>query len=151
VGDLEVIQVTPNIFRGPRPKNLRELFRKKVQRIINLESGVVDYFTDDDYEASLPIAVNRGVEYMEVDLSNIFPPSRKKIESILEVLRADPTKRTFIHCMAGKDRTGFVCAVIRMQLCGWGYRRAVNEMIEMGQHWRYRWWIRFLKKYQVKR
>ena len=39
---------------------------------------------------------------------------------------------TLIHCHAGKDRTGLVCALIRCKYFNWDCERALNEAISFG-------------------
>jgi protein-tyrosine phosphatase len=34
----------------------------------------------------------------------------------------------FVHCHRGIDRTGMMCAVYRMVVCGWSKEEALDEM-----------------------
>ena len=38
----------------------------------------------------------------------------------------------FVHCQRGADRTGMVCAMYRVVVCGWTKDAAVQEMKEGG-------------------
>jgi protein tyrosine/serine phosphatase len=38
----------------------------------------------------------------------------------------------FVHCQRGADRTGMICAMYRVVLCGWPKDAAVQEMKEGG-------------------
>ena len=37
-----------------------------------------------------------------------------------------------MHCQRGADRTGLVCAVYRVAVCGWTREEAIREMKEGG-------------------
>lgn len=38
----------------------------------------------------------------------------------------------FVHCQRGADRTGMVCAMYRITVCGWTRKEAIREMKEGG-------------------
>jgi hypothetical protein len=150
---MAVFEVTTNVFRGPRPKDLMELHNEGVTHVICLQSGVFERFHDDDYERAWQYeAIYSNMRRIDIDCGGILPPSKKEVADFIRVMRHlwDPNPGApviYIHCMAGKDRTGFMCAVFRMVLQRWSFDQAVTEMKAMGQHRRYRWWIPFLKAY----
>ena len=49
-----------------------------------------------------------------LDILNNAPPSYRKI---LLHLANEPSKPLIVHCTAGKDRTGVICALV-LSLCG---------------------------------
>jgi tyrosine-protein phosphatase SIW14 len=49
-------------------------------------------------------------------------------EGFLKVVD-DPTNRpVLVHCLAGRDRTGIMCAIYRMEFDQWDNRKAADEM-----------------------
>jgi protein tyrosine/serine phosphatase len=50
-------------------------------------------------------------------------------------LMADPANQpVFVHCRQGRDRTGVVVAVYRMEIDGWSREEAEEEMQAYGFH-----------------
>jgi protein tyrosine/serine phosphatase len=45
----------------------------------------------------------------------------------------------FVHCQRGADRTGMVCAMYRIVICGWTKDAAIQEMKEGGFHFNTGW------------
>jgi hypothetical protein len=56
----------------------------------------------------------QGFVHAYTDILNNAPPSYRKI---LLHLAYDPSKPLIVHCTAGKDRTGVICALV-LSLCG---------------------------------
>lgn len=136
------------LYRGPRP-SLSEVIAGKFQLVISLESGVYEFFHDDDLES----AEHANGKLFEMSpMSDFFPPSKLQVGRVLEILKTSQASKiqTLLHCKSGVDRTGFVVAVYRMQVQGWSYSRAHAEWVAMGRHWRYFWWAYWLRKYEGK-
>lgn len=138
--------VANNLWRGPRPKTFDEISDAGFSDIIDLESGTYDLLHDDKYEEQL--ALERTVINHRITCSYFSPPYSTQVEEFLKIVTDPNVKKVFVHCQAGKDRTGFMCAVYRMKVCGWSYEQAVKEYKDMGLHWYYYWWIPALKKYK---
>lgn len=144
-------EVTPNLYRSGRPQDLLTINALGIKQIINLQSGIYEFWRDDAYE--LGLVRDCSLIYREIDCFALFPPSPAAVELAHSFIEAGEAlgHKTLIHCKAGVDRTGFVIAAYRMQKQGWSYKEAVAEVIRMGQHRRYRWWNLFLKQYEVKK
>lgn len=150
-----MIAVTGKIYRGPRPKSLQELRDKGFTRVIDLQSGAYELFHDDKYEEEKKSGID-GIQVTDLDLSDIFPPDRATMHRLIYALAfameySSPSYKIYIHCLHGKDRTGFAVAAFRMQYMKWNFNEAVKEMFSMGFHnFPYLWWVPFLKQYEVK-
>jgi hypothetical protein len=130
-------------WRGGRPKDLSDLIYLGFQRVINLQSGTEDYLTTSRYEDDLNNPPP-DIEIFELRWSNIFPPTKKQAERIIELLKVP--KQTYIHCHSGVDRTG---AAILLHLCanhGWAFETAWKNMKSMGMHPWFFWWKPFLRR-----
>ena len=139
-----MIHVANNLWRGPRP-NPKDLLDAGINKIISLESGIYELAHDDRYENWYP--TDYGVEFYDIGCSDFLPPEPEKVLKVMDIIMGS-SQKIYIHCLAGKDRTGFMCAVYRMKLCGWSYEQAIDEMDRLGFHWWYFWWKPFLKIYK---
>lgn len=138
-----LVDIANNLYRGPRPNDLRLLKDQGIKRVISLESGVYDFFHDDKFEHQSPS--DFGMEAYSLRCSDFTPPQDWVIRKVLQ-LTCD-AKPTYIHCLSGVDRTGFVCAAYRMQMNGWPFTVANAEWISLGRHPWYFWWEYKLKNW----
>lgn len=124
-----VAEVASGIYRGSQPEgpegwaSLRKLGVKTVVSLRTLHGEKKD-------------VIAAGLEPVEVplvaDLRGSRPPSREDVQKFLDTLR-DPAKRpVYFHCAFGKDRTGTMCAIYRMEVDGWTPDEAYAEMEHFG-------------------
>jgi protein tyrosine/serine phosphatase len=75
------------------------------------------------------------------------PPTDAELKAFFDVV-LDPAKRpVFVHCAHGKDRTGTMCAVYRMEVDGWTPEKAFEEMQKFGFHDLYTDLEKYVKAY----
>lgn len=135
-------------YRGPRTQTLRELIHADFKLVIDLESGIYEKFSDDIYEAEAKSIT--GFEYVRrIPCSDLFPPNKQRVGQFLYFIKRSDEK-TYVHCLSGVDRTGFMVAVYRMQIQGWAFDAAYSEWVKEGRHWWYDWWKYSLKKWENK-
>lgn len=141
--------VEGKLYRGQRPQSFDQLKANKIVAIVNLQFGWHEIFNDDFYEKNSPW--HNGFDYWRVECSDFFPPTPEQVNDVLSLIEMVDGP-TFIHCRHGKDRTGFMCAVYRMQVQGWTFEQAKDELFAEGFHWfPYFFWLKELKKYEVKK
>ena len=140
-----MLQVDKFLWRGQRPKDLNDLRNAGIQRIISLQSGIFELLHNDLVERQFPCEF--GMEQYDLKSSDIKPPEPWAVRKFLELMMFN-SKPTYIHCLHGVDRTGFMCAVYRMRFQGWSYERALDEWKALGRHPWYWWWERTLKKWE---
>lgn len=134
------------LWRGSRPLDLNVVKSLGIKRIISLESGIYDLFHDGQLiERQFPCEF--GMEQYDLKSSDFTPPEDWAVKKFLTLMRGCP-EPTFIHCLSGADRTGFMCAVYRMRMQGWSYEAARQEWVRLGRHPWYFWWESSLKKWQ---
>lgn len=75
------------------------------------------------------VAKSLGMEVVVVDWRK-NAPSAQELRALLDFL--NEKNRVLLHCHAGRDRTGFVVALQRMQQLHWSVERAVQEMEAYG-------------------
>ena len=116
-------KVTDDLYRGAQPtaKGIEQLKDIGIKTIINLRSA----HSDKDEIGQIDI----GYESIN------FKPWHVEQEDIKRFLAivTDKTKTpVFVHCKYGADRTGFMCAVYRIAVCGWEKQAAIDEMVNGG-------------------
>lgn len=134
--------VDRNAYRGPRPKDLAELVPHGITSIIDLESGVYDLLNGQvpQFPADL------GMDYFHMPCSDISPPPDFYVEKAI-TLMAEENRITYVHCLSGVDRTGYVCAAYRVCIQKWTLDAAVAEWVSLGRHPWYFYWRGSLEKF----
>lgn len=135
--------VTPTIYRGPRPTDLNDLVKVGIRRVIDLESGLYDLLRDDKIEHQFPCEF--GIDLYHMPGLAVAPPEKWIVEKA-HSLMCEP-KPILVHCASGVDRTGYIVAAFRMRIQGWPFEQAYAEWIAEGRHFYYDWWKRSLKAY----
>jgi len=124
-------KVTNEIWRGAQPttagyKNLVE--SGKVKSFLSLRHG-----TNRD-TATLKVENIQGVRCFQVAMRE-WDPGQDNLRQLalavktLKRLSDNPqTRPVYVHCKAGRNRTGFVVATYRIVYQGWTPEEAVREM-----------------------
>jgi protein tyrosine phosphatase (PTP) superfamily phosphohydrolase (DUF442 family) len=112
-------RVADGLYRGAQPDaaGMARLRQLGIKTVVNLR----DSHKDNDQISS------GGLKYVGIKV-NTFTP---KAEQLVEFLRVacDPNSApVFVHCHRGIDRTGMMCAVYRIVVCGWDKEEAIDEM-----------------------
>lgn len=156
-------QVSPGIYRGARPdaEGFRHLARIGVKTIVNLQGGDGEAYGDLIYlkqpgENPRVIAWERasaaalGMRFVHAPMSSLQPVGSRTAQSIEAASRvlADPSLRpVFIHCEFGRDRTGLIVALHRVQREGWSKSSALGEWSAYGHNGISGWLTRGLDEY----
>ena len=125
-GLANVGRVADGIFRGaqPKPEGYATLKAMGVRTVINLRSRHGE-------RQAVEAAGMRSVEIPMNVMRNVDPATVRKVLSVM----TDPANQpVFVHCQHGKDRTGLVAAVYRMEVDGWSEAEAEAEMEAFGFH-----------------
>lgn len=157
-----MIQVYRNIYRGPRPTP-ELLTDNDIQIVINLQSGFYEIFHEDEYER---IEVVTDTQYegitktitvksllvAKIKCVPVLPPSMRAMKEALDIIWDFPAHRKiYIHCAEGVDRTGWLCALIKLKATSITLKEAKEDMKENGFHMlRFWWWLPFLGRYAKK-
>ncbi|MGE5177785.1 MAG: fused DSP-PTPase phosphatase/NAD kinase-like protein [Bacteroidota bacterium] len=112
---------------------------------------VVSFLTDKAESAAV---VQSGMKYVHIPMRSSFfyanPPTDEQVRQFLSLVRDTTHYPLFMHCHAGKDRTGAMSAIYRMEVCGWTPNEAVQEMEAFGFSGRYQRLHRFVEVYAVR-
>ena len=117
-------RVTDKLYRGAQPEGtgFADLEKMGIRTIVNLRSVHND---------KLP----KGSSLKCVWIPMLAETAdRDEIVRFLKVVADTNNAPIFVHCRKGADRTGLMCAVYRVAVCGWKPDDAVNEMRGGGFH-----------------
>jgi tyrosine-protein phosphatase SIW14 len=114
-------RVTPGLYRGAQPtrEGMTSLHEMGIKTIVNLRK----LHSDRDEMGSLPF------EYVHIGMTPIHPED-EDIVRFLRVVSDQDRAPVFVHCQYGSDRTGMMCALYRIFVCGWPKEDAIEEMTE---------------------
>lgn len=112
-------EVTSNLYRGAQPtaEGFKNLKAMGIKTVINLRT----LHSDKDKVAGT------GLKSMRFEME----PWRGDEDEVVEFLKAVTDTNNlpaFVHCERGADRTGMMCAMYRIVVCGWTKQQAIDEM-----------------------
>ena len=115
-------QMDERFYRGGQPEkdDYQSLKDLGVQTVIDLRNDPTDY------EKSAVEAL--GMKYVNIPMSGWKYPKQEHINKFLQVMNNAETGTVYVHCKAGKHRTGVTGAVYRFTKYGWDYEKAYKEM-----------------------
>jgi len=77
-----------------------------------------------------------GIHYVQIPIrAGLFgstAPTKEEVALFLSVVSDSSQRPVFIHCRRGKDRTGAMAAIYRIQASGWTKDEALREMLTLG-------------------
>lgn len=116
-------QVTTNLYRGAQPKaaGMKQLKEMGVKTVINLRARHSD---KDEVAGTRLKSVRFEMEAWHGDEEDVV--------QFLRVVTDTNNLPAFIHCRRGADRTGMMCAMYRVVVCGWTREDAITEMKKGG-------------------
>ncbi len=121
--------VTPGIMRGSQPKDEAFELLKEYAGV----KTVIDLRNEEwQIEKERGVVGRLGMVYVSVPMKGNEKVSPEVINQVLSIMTDRSNQPVFIHCMAGKDRTGLVMAAYRIKLEHWSQDDAVKEMLAYG-------------------
>ena len=123
-------EVTTNLYRGAQPTaaGMAHLKAMGIKTVINLRS----FHSDKDEIAGT------GLKSIRFEVK----PWHAEEEDVVDFLKAATDTNNlpvFVHCQRGADRTGMMCAMYRIVVCGWTKQAAIEEMKAGGYHFSPAW------------
>lgn len=122
-------EVAPGIYRGSQPESPQDydlLQDLGIRTIINLRTS------DDLIAQEGEIAEARGMRFLSFPMNSFFAPKKSKINAILSELTRPENQPVFVHCKHGKDRTGLVIGLYRVEFENVDRHEAYAEMRAIG-------------------
>ena len=136
-------RVNPTLYRGAQPteEGFRQLKAMGVKTVIDFRS----------YHSTKTLVEAAGMTALEIplkaDLGSV-PPSEEELRTFFKAVLDPARQPCYIHCAFGKDRTGTMAAVYRLEVDGWTPEEAMQEMEAFGYHNIYRDLVNFIRTYK---
>ncbi|OGI17472.1 MAG: hypothetical protein A2255_08390 [Candidatus Melainabacteria bacterium RIFOXYA2_FULL_32_9] len=125
-------QIDKGYFRGavPNIKGIEFLIEyKNVKTVIDLR-----YFFKNNKQKQENIIRNSGLNYISIPMCPIVPPGIKQIQYFLSIVNNPVNQPVYVHCREGKDRTGIMTAIYRVNKYNYCFDKAFSEMLKFGHH-----------------
>jgi protein tyrosine/serine phosphatase len=123
-----IVRVGEGIYRGPRPDELNELRSLKIRTILNLEDN------SEAVRRESEAAEELGMVMINIPMSQISRPKTADLLRAVQIIEDRDTHPIYVHCLHGRDRTGFVIAAYNMVHNGWTLERAYQEALDKGHN-----------------
>jgi protein-tyrosine phosphatase len=116
-------KVDGHVYRGAQPSEdgFRYLAKIGVKSVIDLREA------DGRSEAERRSVTAAGMNYINVPMTGLTPPSQAEITKILSVMEDETSGPVFVHCKRGADRTGAVIAAYHIDHDKWANDRALKD------------------------
>ena len=136
-------RMNARLYRGAQPteEGFRRLREMGIKTVIDFRSN---HSTRKQVEAAglVPVEIPLRADFEAV------PPTEAEVRRFFEVVLDPARQPVYIHCAFGKDRTGTMAALYRMEVDGWTPEEAIEEMEAFGYHNIYRDLINFVRSYK---
>lgn len=136
-------RVNPSLYRGAQPteEGFRQLKAMGIKTVIDFRSH---HSTKPQVEAAGMTAVEIP---LKADLISV-PPDDEALKKFFEVVLDPARQPVYIHCAFGKDRTGTMAAIYRLEVDRWTSDEALQEMEAFGYHNIYHALIDYVRAYR---
>lgn len=121
--------VSKSVIRGGQPTMISDFEYLKslgIKTIINLRTTSVLIAQEKSLVESL------GMNFRNYSINGMSYPDKNTVAAILADLKSEQLRPVFIHCNAGKDRTGLIIGLYRVLYHGWKAEDAYSEMLYFG-------------------
>jgi tyrosine-protein phosphatase SIW14 len=121
-------RISQQLWRGgqPNPVGFEELKKMGIDIVVNLRNET------DEIAREHTLVQRQGMQYVSIPWRGSNNPSIEQIVQFLELLRANPDKKVFVHCQRGAERTGVMVASYRISHDNWSGEQALSEMERFG-------------------
>lgn len=119
-------KISDQLYRGAQPRRggLQQLKKFGITTIVDLRGEDAIAREREKKEAE-----SLGIRFISIPVSGFAPPSREQVTEFLSLFSTDdPTRKVFVHCHFGEDRTGVFVATYRMAMQKWPADEASKEM-----------------------
>ena len=124
----QIVKVSEGIYRGPRPADLNELESLKIHTILNLEDN------SEAIQKESEAAKRRGMVMINIPMSGILRPKPADLLRAVKIIEDPDSHPVYVHCLHGRDRTGFVIAADKIMHHGWSVENAYQEAVDNGHN-----------------
>lgn len=72
------------------------------------------------------------MKVVRIPIDSRVPISDQEVRAFFECVDDSANQPVLVHCSAGRHRTGYLCALYRIERQGWSLDRAMEEMLSFG-------------------
>lgn len=90
--------------------------------------GVIDLTSDDSYPNEKSMVESAGMKYFHIPMNSHKPPTNSELSTFLNIVSTPDNQPVYVHCAAGKHRTGVMTAIYRINQSSWSADQAYEEM-----------------------
>lgn len=114
-------QMDERFYRGSQPtaEQYKALKEMGIDTVIDLRKDSEDY--------SKSTVESLGMKYVHVPMTG-WTTRDESVDDFLTAINDPANGEVYVHCAAGKHRTGLVGAIYRLEKYGWDYDTAYKEM-----------------------
>jgi len=139
--------VSPTVLRGGQPDEeaLSALQKAGVKLIVNLRHhskaspvapSAYSFFRrhsdDDEIDEEKEIAERLGLRFLNISLDGINAPGFADIDRFVQLFDDAENVPMYVHCLHGRERTGFMLAAYRIKVELWTADQSYREMVQQG-------------------
>jgi protein tyrosine phosphatase (PTP) superfamily phosphohydrolase (DUF442 family) len=137
-----VAMLDEGFWRGSAPdaEGMRALRARGFRSVIDLRAGAYERRAAEDAGLRL-VAIP-----LRADLT-CDPPDAATVRRFLDAVTDPANRPAYVHCQYGRDRTGTMSALYRMEVSGWTLDQALEEMHAFGFRSWYADFVTFLNGY----
>jgi tyrosine-protein phosphatase SIW14 len=139
-----VREVSVGIYRGSQPEEMADMVQLFGMGVRTVYTLVTD---QDDIDREQEFARILGMRLVSVPMSPLLTPDDETVNFLLAEIQDPRNQPVYLHCRHGKDRTGLIFGLYRVEVQGWTPERAFAEMREIG----FSRWLVALERYFWKR
>lgn len=141
------MMVSPVVLRGAQPDEdaLQMLQKAGVRLVVSLRhhsknssstQSSYSFFRrhtdDDEIDEEQEICNRIGLRFLNISLDGINSPNFADIDRFVEIFADEGNLPVYVHCLHGRERTGFMLAAYRVKIQGWTADEAYREMLQQG-------------------
>jgi protein tyrosine/serine phosphatase len=80
------------------------------------------------------VAKKLGMVVINIPMSGISRPAPADLLKAVKIIENQDTRPIYVHCLHGRDRTGFVIAAFEIVHNGWTVEEAYQEAVDKGHN-----------------
>ena len=132
--------VDDNLYRGAQPSDagFKELQKMGVTIVVDFRDEPGEISGEKREVEAL------GMKYVSIPWSGSSYPSSSQVVQFLDLVRANPQAKIFVHCKRGADRTGVMVAAYRI---AFEHKDVADAVLEMHQFHYDHFWLPQLESY----
>lgn len=122
------LKVADGVYRGGTPgvEGVAYLKQLGFKTILNLESSKETLRREEE------AAKKHGIHWVSNPITLFSLPDDDEIDEMIKLMADPKNLPIFVHCKAGRDRTGMMLGIYRVEVQKWGPAHAWQEMLALG-------------------